>query len=87
MHPAEEEMPSLDLLKINPNFDNLVIFPINVEVIVLKSQKIFYYLKINNLEIYFDSSISLAKDFLKRDPIPYWLARMERNLQESLAQL
>ena len=28
--PCKEEMPSLDLLQINPNLNNLKIFPINV---------------------------------------------------------
>ena len=28
--PCKEEMPSLDVLKDNPNFNNLEIFPINV---------------------------------------------------------
>ena len=28
--PCKEEMPSLDTLKINPNLDNIEIFPINI---------------------------------------------------------
>ena len=28
--PCKEEMPSLDLLQVNENLDNLIIFPINI---------------------------------------------------------
>jgi thiol-disulfide isomerase/thioredoxin len=62
--PCKEEMPSLDLLTSYKSLDNLKIFPINVgrdgnE----KALKFFKDLKINNLEIYFDSPITLAKKF------------------------
>ena len=60
--PCKEEMPSLDLLQIHKDFDNLKIFPINIGKDDLeKSSEFFEDLKIKNLSIYFDSSITLAK--------------------------
>ena len=65
--PCKEEMPSLDLLKINPKLGNLKIFPINVGNDNLeKSQKFFEELNIKHLELYFDSSLILTKKFLLR---------------------
>ena len=65
--PCKEEMPSLDLLKINPKLDNLKIFPINVGNDNLeKSQKFFEELNIKHLELYFDTSLILTKKFLLR---------------------
>ena len=65
--PCKEEMPSLDLLKINSKLDNLKIFPINVGNDNLeKSQKFFEELEIKHLELYFDSSLVLTKKFLLR---------------------
>jgi thiol-disulfide isomerase/thioredoxin len=62
--PCKEEMPSLDLLDTNENLDNLKIFPINVgQDNVDKSLIFFNELEIQNLEIYFDSPITLAKKF------------------------
>ena len=60
--PCKEEMPSLDSLKTNLDLKNLEIFPINVGQDNLeKANKFFDNLKINNLEIYFDSPVTLAK--------------------------
>ena len=60
--PCKEEMPSLDILKINPTLSNLEIFPINVGKDNLKkSKKFFIDLNIKNLNIYFDNSVTLAK--------------------------
>ena len=60
--PCKEEMPSLDLLYKNKNLDNLKIFPINVgQDDTDKSLRFFKELEIKNLEIYFDSPITLAK--------------------------
>ena len=60
--PCKEEMPSLDLLQIHKNLNNLKIFPINVGSDNLeKSLKFFEDLKIKNLNLYFDSQITLAK--------------------------
>ena len=62
--PCKEEMPSLDLLDTNENLDNLKIFPINVgQDNIDKSLIFFNELEIQNLEIYFDSPITLAKKF------------------------
>ena len=60
--PCKEEMPSLDILKVNPTLSNLEIFPINVGKDNLKkSKKFFIDLNIKNLNIYFDNSVTLAK--------------------------
>jgi len=60
--PCKEEMPSLDLLQENKNFDNLKIFPVNVgQENFEKISNFFDDLKIENLKIYFDSPITLAK--------------------------
>ena len=60
--PCKEEMPSLDLLQKNDELNNLKIFPINVgQDNIKKASKFFLDLKIKNLDLYFDSSITLAK--------------------------
>ena len=60
--PCKEEMPSLDLLHENKDLDNLKIFPINVgQENFEKTSNFFQDLKIENLKIYFDSPITLAK--------------------------
>ena len=65
--PCIEEMPSLDRLQANPVFNNLQIIPINVGRDNLEKSKNFYKkLNINNLELYFDKDIELAKKFLLR---------------------
>ena len=65
--PCKEEMPSLDNLQENINLTNLKIFPINVSRENLeKSQNFFKELNIKNLDIYFDSPITLAKKFSLR---------------------
>ena len=65
--PCKEEMPSLDLLQSNENLKNLKIFPINVgQDNIEKASNFFDELKIQNLEIYFDSPITLAKKFSLR---------------------
>ena len=62
--PCKEEMPSLDQLQSQKNLDNLKIFPINVGQDNLeKASKFFEDLGIDNLKIYFDSPITLAKKF------------------------
>ena len=62
--PCKEEMPSLDLLSLNKNLDNLKIFPINVGQDNLEKASLFFKdLDIKNLEIYFDNPITLAKKF------------------------
>jgi thiol-disulfide isomerase/thioredoxin len=65
--PCREEMPSLDGLQSNSNFDNLKIFPINIgQENFSKSDTFFKELGIQNLEIYFDAPITLAKKFSLR---------------------
>ena len=65
--PCRDEMPSLDALQRNERFKNLKVIPINVGRENLeKSIKFFNELKINNLEIYYDNDIQLAKQFLLR---------------------
>ena len=65
--PCKEEMPSLDLLHEQKNLDKLKIFPINVgQDSIKKAQDFFEDLKINNLQLYFDSPITLAKKFALR---------------------
>ena len=65
--PCREEMPSLDDLQSNSNFDNLKVFPINIgQENFSKSDAFFKELDIQNLEIYFDAPITLAKKFSLR---------------------
>ena len=65
--PCKEEMPSLDRLQINPNLNNLKIFPINISKENFKKVDIFFKdLDIKNFEPYFDSPITLAKTFSLR---------------------
>ena len=65
--PCKEEMPSLDLLQSNKNLKNLKIFPINVgKDNIEKASNFFKDLKIKNLDVYFDSPVTLAKKFSLR---------------------
>ena len=65
--PCKEEMPSLDGLQSDKRLNNLKIFPINIGQENLKKSKIFFKeLNIKNLDVYFDSSITLAKKFKLR---------------------
>ena len=62
--PCKEEMPSLDQLQKNQNLKNLKIFPINVgQENFEKVAKFFKDLNIQNLDLYFDSPVTLAKKF------------------------
>ena len=62
--PCKKEMPSLDRLQVHEDLTNLMIFPINVgQENLQKSSKFFEDLKINNLNIYFDTQVTLAKKF------------------------
>ena len=62
--PCKEEMPSLNLLQSHKDLENLKIVPINVgKDDIEKASKFFEDLKINNLNPYFDSPITLAKKF------------------------
>ena len=65
--PCVEEMPSLDKLQSNNKLNNLKIFPINIgQEDLSKSVEFYKKLKIKNLNIYFDSTINLAKKFSLR---------------------
>ena len=62
--PCKKEMPSLDLLQVHENLNNLKIFPINVgQDNIEKASKFFEDLEIKHLKLYFDSPITLAKKF------------------------
>ena len=62
--PCKDEMPSLDRIVVRKELDNLIIFPINIgQENLEKSLKFFKSLKIKNLKIYFDSSLTLTKKF------------------------
>ena len=65
--PCREEMPSLDSLQSDKRLTNLKVFPINIgQENLIKSEMFFEELGIQNLEIYFDSTITLAKKFSLR---------------------
>ena len=65
--PCKEEMPSLDSLQSNKNLNNLQVFPINVGQDNEKKAKDFFEeLDIKTLNIYFDTTITLAKKFQLR---------------------
>mgnify|MGYP001171674175 FL=1 len=65
--PCKEEMPSLDFLQTHEDLNNLKIFPINVgQDSMEKSLTFFEELKIDNLKMYFDTPITLAKKFALR---------------------
>ena len=65
--PCKEEMPSLDDLQSNSKLNNLKIFPINIgQEDVSKSKFFFKELNIQNLDIYIDAPITLAKKFSLR---------------------
>ena len=65
--PCKEEMPSLDDLQSNSDFSNLKIFPINIGQEEMSKSKFFFKeLNIQNLDIYIDAPITLAKKFSLR---------------------
>ena len=62
--PCREEMPSLDILQSNKNFQNLIVLPINVgKENKEKAKKFFNDLQIKNLKLYYDDSVKLANTF------------------------
>ena len=62
--PCREEMPSLDILQSNKNFQNLIVLPINVgKENKEKAKKFFNDLKIKNIKLYYDDSVKLANTF------------------------
>jgi thiol-disulfide isomerase/thioredoxin len=65
--PCKEEMPSLDKLQVNPKLNNLKIFAINIGQENQKKVDVFFKnLNIKNLDSYFDSTVTLAKQLLLR---------------------
>ena len=62
--PCREEMPSLDILQSNKNFQDLIVLPINVgKENKEKAKKFFNDLQIKNLKLYYDNSVKLANTF------------------------
>ena len=65
--PCKEEMPSLDKLAVDKNFNNLGILAINIGQEKMNKIQQFYSInKIENLEIFYDTDVRLAKKFLLR---------------------
>ena len=65
--PCKEEMPHLDKLVTKSKFQNIKIIPINIADEKLeKSKEFFEGLNISNLEIFYGSSLDLAKEFKLR---------------------
>tara|TARA_A100000164_G_C21542461_1_gene601164 strand:- start:96 stop:626 length:531 start_codon:yes stop_codon:yes gene_type:complete len=65
--PCKEEMPHLDKLKSKSKFQDIEILPINIaDEELTKSENFFKELNINNLEIFYGSSLGLAKEFKLR---------------------
>jgi len=65
--PCKKEMPSLDSLHEDKNFNNLKIFAVNMEQPnKLKTKKFFTDLNIKNLQIFFDSELNFVKEFKLR---------------------
>ena len=62
--PCRDEMPSLDILQSNKNFQDLIVLPINVgKENKEKAKKFFNDLQIKNLKLYYDDSVKLANTF------------------------
>ena len=65
--PCKEEMPSLNRLQVNENFNNLKIFAINISQESKKKVDDFFKdLSIVNFEPYYDAPTTLAKIFSLR---------------------
>jgi len=62
--PCKKEMPSLDRLYQDNNFENLVAFAVNMEQPnTKKTKKFFTDLDIQKLEIFFDRNLNFVKEF------------------------
>ena len=62
--PCKEEMPSLDELQRSKKLDNLKIFPINVGQENPEKALVFFKdLEIKDLDLFFDTKVTLAKKF------------------------
>tara|TARA_Y100000590_G_C15230341_1_gene829847 strand:- start:143 stop:673 length:531 start_codon:yes stop_codon:yes gene_type:complete len=65
--PCKDEMPHLDRLLSTSKFKDVKVIPINIADEKLeKSKKFFEELNISNLEIFYGSSLDLAKEFKLR---------------------
>ena len=65
--PCKEEMPSLDKLAVDQNFQNLKILPVNIgQEKINKIEEFYNKTKIKNLDIFYDTDVRLAKKFLLR---------------------
>ena len=65
--PCMKEMPSLDKLYQDNNFENLQIFAVNMEQSnTLKTKNFFTDLNIQKLEIFFDPNLNFVKEFKLR---------------------
>ena len=65
--PCKEEMPHLNRLKSKDEFKDIEIITINIaDEEYRKSKEFFEDLNINNLEIFYGSSLDLAKEFKLR---------------------
>ena len=65
--PCKEEMPSLDKLAVDQNFKNLGVLAINIgQERVNKIEEFYKIIKIENLDIFYDTDVRLAKKFLLR---------------------
>ena len=65
--PCKEEMPSLDRLYQDDNFENLVVFAVNMEQPnTEKTKKFFTDLNIKKLGIFFDRNLNFVKEFKLR---------------------
>ena len=65
--PCRDEMPSLDKLAINKDFNNLEIIPINVgRETINKSINFFRDINVENLDIYYDDTLDLPRKLLLR---------------------
>ena len=62
--PCKEEMPHLNKLKSKSDFQEIEIVPINIaDEELTKTKEFFEELNLNNLEIFYGSSLELAKEF------------------------
>ncbi|RZO48031.1 MAG: TlpA family protein disulfide reductase [Candidatus Pelagibacterales bacterium] len=65
--PCKKEMPSLDTLYQDNNFNNLQVFAVNIEQPnKSKTKKFFTDLDVKKLEIFFDSNLNFVKEFKLR---------------------
>ncbi len=65
--PCKEEMPSLDKLSQDNNFNNIKVLTINMEPPNKeRTKKFFTDLNIKNLSIFFDKNLNFVKEFKLR---------------------